>query len=109
MRQAAMLAVKGLAGVAPDVNLRNNMQARKRAAASEKSTVALKPMADINRRPKRGVSVPRIRQTLPKFEKKHFLSYVFITSGLLVGAGGAGRRRYKVRCVCSNRCPSKEA
>ena len=31
------------------------------------------------------------------------------TSGLLVGAGGAGRRRYKVRRVCSDRCPSKEA
>ena len=40
------------AGVAPEVNLRNSAQARK--PASEKSTLALKPRADVTRSPKQG-------------------------------------------------------
>ena len=45
------------AGVTPEVNLRNSMQARKHA--SEKSTLALKPRADVTRNPKRVSVAPR--------------------------------------------------
>ena len=47
---ATMLAVKRLAGVTPKMNLRNNMQAGK--GVSEKSTLDLKPRADVTRSPK---------------------------------------------------------
>ena len=45
---AAMLTSIQLAGVTPEMNLRNNVQARKRA--SEKSNLALEPRADVQNR-----------------------------------------------------------
>ena len=49
-----MPAIKRLAGVAPEVNLRNSKQARKHASDS---TLALKPRAHVTRKSKTGVSV----------------------------------------------------
>ena len=54
---AAMLTAIQSAGVTPEVNLRNSVQARK--CASEKSTLALKPGADVTRSPKRESVAPR--------------------------------------------------
>ena len=53
---AAMLTSMQSAGVAPEVNLRNSAQAKKHA--SEKSTLALKPRADVTRNPKQGYQWP---------------------------------------------------
>ena len=52
---AAMLAIKRSAGVTPQVNLRNSMQARKHA--SESSTLALKSRTDTTS-PKQGYQQP---------------------------------------------------
>ena len=57
-----MLAVKRLAGVAPEVNLRNSIQARKHAS---KSTLALKPRADITRSLKQGYQWPHKKDMCP--------------------------------------------
>ena len=54
-----MLTCTQSAGVAPEVNLRNSVQARK--CASEKSTLALKPRTDITRSPKQGYQWPMKR------------------------------------------------
>ena len=54
-----MLAVKGLVGVAREMNLRNTAQARK--CASKKSTLTLKPRADVTRSPKQGCQGPHKR------------------------------------------------
>ena len=51
-----MLAAKMLAGVAPEVNLRNSAQARK--CAGKKSTLALKSRADVTRSQKQGYQWP---------------------------------------------------
>ena len=51
------------AGVAPEVNLRNRAQARKRA--SEKSTLVLKHKADITRSPKQGYQWPLKKDSCP--------------------------------------------
>ena len=57
------------AGVAPEVNLKNSVQARKRT--SEKSTLALKPGADVTRSPKQGYQWPPwIELMSSKFKKK---------------------------------------
>ena len=64
---AAMLAVKRLAGVAPEVNLRNSAQARKHAS---KSTLALKHRADITRSPKRVSVAPQKGHVSSKNLKK---------------------------------------
>ena len=50
-----MLAIKKLAVVTPEVNLRNSMQVRKHAS---ESTLASKPRADITRSPKQGYQCP---------------------------------------------------
>ena len=47
---------KRSAGVAPNVNLRNSVLARKHL--SERSTLALKPRADVTRSPKHGHQCP---------------------------------------------------
>ena len=59
---AAMLAVKRSAGVTPEVNLRNSMQARKHAS---ESTLALKPRADVTRSPKQGYQWPHKKHMCP--------------------------------------------
>ena len=59
---AAMLAVKRSTGVAPEVNLRNSMQARKHAS---ESTLALKPRADITRSLKEGYQWPHKKDMCP--------------------------------------------
>ena len=64
---AAMLAVKRLAGVAPEVNLRNSMQARKHAS---ESTLALKPRADVTRSPKQGYQRPHKKDMCPRKKNK---------------------------------------
>ena len=66
---AAMLAVKRLAGVALEVNLRNSAQARKHAS---ESTLALKPRADVTRSPKQGYQWPHKKDMCPPkiFKKK---------------------------------------
>ena len=51
------------AGVAPEVNLRTSGQARKRA--SEKSTLTLKPRADVTRSPKQGYQWPHKKDSCP--------------------------------------------
>ena len=52
------------AGVTPEVNLRNSTQARKRA--SEKTTLALKPRADITKTsPKQGYQWPHEKDLCP--------------------------------------------
>ena len=50
--RAVILAIKRSAGVTPEVFLRNSTWARKHAC--KKSTLALKPRADITRSPKQG-------------------------------------------------------
>ena len=65
---AAMLAVKRLAGVAPEVNLRNSAQARKHAS---ESTLALKPKADITRSPKQGYQWPHKKDMCPLKKNKN--------------------------------------
>ena len=58
-----------LAGVTPEVNLSNSMQARE--CISEKSTLALKPRSDITRSPKQGYQWPHKRTyVLQKLKKK---------------------------------------
>ena len=47
-----MLAAKTLAGVTPEVNLRNPLQADDKAHVNEGIILALKPRADITRSPK---------------------------------------------------------
>ena len=72
---AAKLTSVHSAGVAPEVNVRKSVEARKHA--SEKSTLALKPRADVTRGPKQ----PLARQELiPPPPKKSliYLSLVFI-------------------------------
>ena len=64
---AAMLAIKRLAGVAPEVNLRNSMQARKHAS---ESTLALKPRADVTRSSKQGYQWPHKKDMCPPKSKK---------------------------------------
>ena len=59
---AAMLAIKRLTGVTPEVNLRNSTQARKHAS---KSTLALKPRADVTRSPKQGYQWPHKKDMCP--------------------------------------------
>ena len=57
------------AGVTPEVNLRNRTQARK--SASENSTLALKPRADITRSPQQGYQWPQEKDLCPpKIKKK---------------------------------------
>ena len=71
----AMLTSIQSAGVAPEVNLRNSVQARKHA--SEKSTLALKPRADVTRSPKQGISSPTKRIYVLQiffFKKSHILN-----------------------------------
>ena len=58
-----MLTSIQLAGAAPEVNLKNSVQARK--CASEKSTLALKPRADITRSPKQGYQWPHEKDLCP--------------------------------------------
>ena len=62
-RLAAMLITIQSADVAPEVNLRKSVQAKKHA--KEKSTLALKPRADVIRSPNRGIS-----DTPPQNKKK---------------------------------------
>ena len=52
---------------APEVNLRNSTQARKRA--SEKSTLALKPRTDVTRSPKQGYQWPHEKDLCPQKKK----------------------------------------
>ena len=70
---AAMLAVKRLAGVAPEVNLRNSVQARKHAS---ESTLALKPRADVTRSPKQGYQWPHKKDMCPPKILKKNLSFL---------------------------------
>ena len=59
------------AGVAPEVNLRTSAQARKHA--SKKSTLALKPRADVTRSLKQGYQWPHKKDSCPPkiFKKKN--------------------------------------
>ena len=60
---AVMLTSIQSAGVTPEVNLRNSAQARKHA--SEKSTLLLKPRADVTRSPKQGYPWPHGKDSCP--------------------------------------------
>ena len=65
----AMLTSIMSAGVAPEVNLRNSIQASKHA--SEKSTLGLKPRADVTKNPKQGYQWPYEKDLCPpKFFSK---------------------------------------
>ena len=66
----AMLTSVQSVGVVPEVNQRNSPQARKRA--SEKSTLALEPRADVTRSPKQGCQWPHEENLCPPeiFKKK---------------------------------------
>ena len=69
---AAILSSIQSAGVTPEVNLRNSVQAR--MCASEKSTLALKPRVDVTRVQNRGISGPTKRTyVLQKILKKEVL------------------------------------
>ena len=61
---AAVLIIKMLADVKPEVNLKSQLH------VSEGSTMALKPMADITRSPKTGVPVALIMDLCPSKVKK---------------------------------------
>ena len=63
-----MLTSKQLAGVTPEVNLRNSMQAGKHA--SKTSTLALKPRADVTRSQKQGNQWPHDKDLYPTNRKK---------------------------------------
>ena len=72
---AAMLTVKRSAGLAPEVNLRNSMQARKHAS---EFTLALKPRADVTRSPKQGYQWPHKKDMCPPktLKKKPFVIHL---------------------------------
>ena len=61
-----MLTSMQSAGVEPEVNPRNSEKARKRAV--EKSTLALKPSADVIRSPKQGYQWPHEKDSCPPFD-----------------------------------------
>ena len=63
MDQKGLLTSTQSAGVAPEGNLRNRIQARKRA--SENSTLALKPRSDIPRSPKQWYQWPHEKDLCP--------------------------------------------
>ena len=66
---AAMLTSIQSAGVTPEVNLRNSTQTRK--CASKKSTLALKPTADVTTSPKQGYQWPHEKDMCsPKIKKR---------------------------------------
>ena len=81
----AMLTSIQSAGVAPEVNLRTSVQARKRA--SEKSTLALKPRADVTRSPKQEYQWPHKKGScltkILKKEKKELCSCLFCLTFIL--------------------------
>ena len=69
------------AGVAPEVNLRNSTLARK--PASEKSTLALKPRADVTKIQNRDISGPTKRTYVLQrfFKKKRLIQRIFLAEG----------------------------
>ena len=72
MQLAVMLAIKRMAGVTPEVNLRNPLHTGTKHARKE-STVALKPSTDITRCPEQGYQWPHKKYlSSKKFEKKKF-------------------------------------
>ena len=75
------MAVNRSASVAPEVNLRNSLQAGNEAH-KQGSNMALKPRVDINKNSKTGVSVAPKRTDVLQFLKKERVSIQFICQSL---------------------------